>query len=143
MILPGWWVLGSWVLHHLLKGRGQNRGVGTNTQRGLLGKGGCMGSQGHPGLPSCSGLSLWAAVRMVSPGLLLMHGLPSRFSPKAPPPGSIPSCQQDHTCHLLQPLQVFPKMQFFIDSLYLLSRATAPWSASWGLPAFQRCGYNR
>lgn len=102
----------------------------TNTQKSVFWGRRCMGSQGHPGLqvllrPSPVG----STVRWYLQALSLTRAFPAGSS-QSPSPGSIPSCQQDHTCHLLQLITSFSKMQFFIDSLYLLSGPQLPWSAS-------------
>lgn len=133
---------GSWVRHHLLKGRGQSRGVGTNTQRVSSGEGGCVGSQGHPGFQVALASPCGQQSDGVSQALSLTRAFPAGSS-QSPSPGSIPSCQQDHTCHLLQLITSFFQNAILYRLIISPFRATAPWSASWGLPAFQRCGYNR
>lgn len=95
-----------------------------------------------PWFSSCSGLSLWQWSDGVSQALSLTRAFPAGSS-QSPSPGSTPSCQQDHTCHLLQLITCFCQNAILYRLIISPFWATAPWSASWGLPAFQRCGYNR
>ena len=116
---------GSWVLHHLLKGRGQSRGVGTNTQRVSSGEGRCVGSQGHPGFQVALA-SPCGSGQMVSPRPSHWHGPSQQAHLKAPPQ------EAPHHASRITPViycsssHVFAKMQFFIDSLYLLSGPQLP-----------------
>lgn len=84
-----------------------------------------MGSQGHPGLQVAPASPCGQQSDGISQALSLTRAFPAGSS-QSPSPGSIPSCQQDHTCHLLQLITSFSKMQFFIDSLYLLSGPQLP-----------------
>lgn len=100
------------------------------------------GKSRTPWASSCSGLSLWAAVRWYLPGPLTDTGLPSRLISK-PLPRKHPIMPAGSHLSSIAAHHKFFQNAILYRLIISPFRATAPWSASWGLPAFQRRGYNR
>ena len=93
-----------------------------------------------PWFSSCSGLSLWSAVRWCLPGPPTDMGLPSRLISK-PLPRMYPiTPARSHLSSIIAHHIFFFQNAILYRLIISPFWAIASWSASWALPASQRCG---